>query len=635
MADEQKKSGKKFRLPRKWKSYLAKALIFAAAFLIAFWGNIFGTDVHRLSQTELLQKARQGRVAEVVYEDDTNLTVRLKDDPRQWEVTYPEAIATDTLKGLSDARVAIKPKEELGLWGPMFTLFMILVWVSFIINLAVPLVKKAVAKGKGQVVHGSRPGVKLDNVKGVPEVVAELKKIAVVLGDPGRYAKMGARPPAGLVLHGPPGTGKTLLAKALAGEAGVPFYEVTGSSVRSMWVGQAGRAIKAYFDKARQHPVSIIFFDEGDTIGGRRSERPGGGDQEHRAMVNELLAQMNPDKPGGTVFVIIATNDPDLLDEALTRSGRIDLKLAVLPPDMNGRKAILGVHTGKKPLGDDVDFDRLALETYGAVGADLEALANNAALEAATRGADEVSMADFDHALLVMRAGPARQDRVVTDQDKEIAAFHEAGHTLCAAVQELIPDPTSVTILSHGSSGGHTNAIPDEATASQYMSREAARQQLVMYMGGVAGEKLALDADYTNGASSDRRAATELAVNMVCYWGMGTYNSAFGRDWRTGPHADEVWGQVEALLDEAEMTAIKLLLKFKPTFDTLVEDLLEKETLRAGDLRNYHPAAVEQEELERLEQQFEKVLGSVEIRSAERGIPHNGFSAKPVSGMSA
>jgi cell division protease FtsH len=332
---------------------------------------------------------------------------------------------------------------------------------------------------------------------------------------------------------------------------------------------------------------------------------------------------MNPTKKGGKVFVIIATNDPELLDEALTRPGRIDLKLAVLPPDVKGRKAILETHTKSKPLAPDVDLDKYAKAMYGHNGAALEALANNAALEAGSHGADAVNDAHFDHALTVMQSGPARKHLVVTEHDKQVTAAHEAGHTLCAAILEHVANPTSVTILAHGYSGGHTRAVPDEEVASQYTSREAAKQQLIMLMGGVAGEKLVLNADFTNGASSDRRAATERAIEMVCHWGMGTYNSFFNENWRTGPHADEAWGQVEALLDKAERAAILLLLEHKTAFDALVQELLEKETLRADDLQGYRPAAETPEALDDLKKKFAKVIDSVEMRAEARDAMHH------------
>jgi len=339
-------------------------------------------------------------------------------------------------------------------------------------------------------------------------------------------------------------------------------------------------------------------------------------------MLNELLAQMNPNKPGGKVFVVIATNDPQLLDEALTRPGRIDLKLGVLPPDVKGRLAILEIHTKGKPLAPDVNLPDLAKETYGQVGADIEALTNNAALHAASLGRASICMGDFRYALTVMQTGPARQ-HAVSDEDRRVTAYHEAGHTLCARVLALVANPTGVTILAHGQSGGHTSMIPDESTASQYTLGEAAKQQLVVYMGGVAGEKLALDGDYTNGPASDRQGATALAADMVAKWGMGTYNSAFDSKWRSGPHADEVWRQVEALLDEAEETAIGLLLQYKTAFDELVADLLEKETLRSEDLQKYSPCPVSGDELEELRKTYDKVVGSVQKRASQR-TSHNG-----------
>lgn len=633
MAKEQKKTGSKIRLPDKWKGYVPKLLFVVAAFLYAFRGMLFGPDAHHLTQAELLQKAQQGQVVEVMYKDDTHLVAKLKGEDGPWEVTYPKPLATDTFKGLAAAGVKLKPERAEGFpWGSVLTFFLILMWWWIISSMALPALRSAIAKAKGQVVTSTRPTTTFNDVQGLPEVVTELKKIGDILKHPDQYTKLGARLPAGLVLYGPPGTGKTLLAKALAGDAGVPFYEVTGSSVRSMWIGQAGKAIRAYFEKARTNPVSIMFFDEGDTLGGRRSSRNEGGDQEHRAMVNELLAQMNPNRKGGRVFVIIATNDPELLDDALTRPGRIDLKLAVLPPDVKGRRAILGVHTKNKPLAPDVDLEKIAKATYGQNGAALEAVANNAALEAGAQGADAVADAHFEHALTVMHTGPARKDRVVTEHDRRVTAYHEAGHAVLAAVLEHVASPTSITILAHGYSGGHTMTIPDEERASQYTSKEAAKQELIMLMGGVAGEKLALNADFTNGAFSDRRAATNRAIEMVCHWGMGTYNASFDLDWRNGPHADEAWGQIEALLDEAERQAILLLLEHKSAFEELVKELLEKETLRANDLEGYNPVPVTPDEFEGLKHKYKKVIDSVESRVAERNHASKSLALTAVNG---
>ena len=600
---------------RRWRKPLIWAIIILVLGLYSFRGYVFDDlNPHQLSQAELLEKARQSQVAEAVYNDDTHLTVKLKGDTTKWEVTYPKAVAGDTLRRLNDANVPLTPKKTDSLRSTFWDFLWLLFGAFMILGVAIPaLVKgaKTVQEKTGKV-SSSRPTVRLDDVKGMPEVVDEARKVVDAITNPEQLIELGSRLPAGIVLYGPPGTGKTMLAKAIAGEAGVPFYEVTGSKIRTKWIGDAAKAIRAYFEQARRNKVAIIFMDEGDTLCGRRSDGEHGSDREHRATVNEVLAQMNQNSPDGHVLLIIATNDPDLLDEALTRPGRVDLHLEVTPPDIHGRQAILEALTkGKRPLGDDVDLERLARDTYGSTGADIDGLINNAALHAASRGSKKICQIDFDHALTVMRSGPARKSQHVTEEDRKVTAYHEAGHTLPSMVLALLPDPTSVTVLAHAGSGGHTLAIPDETTASKYLREAAAKQRLIMLMGGVVGEKLALDGDYTNGAASDRKRATELATAMVCEWGMGTYNSTFGRNWEIGAHADYVRTQIEELLDEAEREAIDLILRHKRLFDDLVAALLAKETLRAEELAELDATPLDNSNFEALKKGHRKLLDSV------------------------
>jgi cell division protease FtsH len=424
-----------------------------------------------------------------------------------------------------------------------------------------------------------------------------------------------------MILYGPPGTGKTLLGRAIAGEAGVPFFRVTGSNLFNKWLGGTAERIRNLYAKARSYSGgAIIFIDEGDAIGGSREARSqSGADSERNAALNQLLSELDGFDQSD-VFTIVATNRIDILDEAFTRAGRFDIQLFVGPPDIDGRVAILKEHTAAKPLAEDVDLRQIARETTGATGATLEGLANEAALTAGRVGAETITTEHFTEALATIEQGPQRKGATVNEDERMITAYHEAGHALAALLEEDMDNPVRVTIVPRGQSGGHTRIAPAEDR--QYISKQRAKATLAWMMSGRAAEKIYCGADnFTSGASDDLQHATRLAEQMVCLWGMGTYNTSIPlKTWRQSPHAEQVEQQVEELLDQAEVAAISLLLKHLPALTEMVEQLLAQETIQGSALQRYGQAtALDGAELDQVEAKYEPVRNSVRMAHGSAG----------------
>ena len=373
------------------------------------------------------------------------------------------------------------------------------------------------AKSRAKVATGNKDAVKFADVAGAEEEKAELEEVVEFLKNPAKFVKLGARIPRGVLLVGPPGTGKTLLAKAVAGEAGVPFFSISGSDFVEMYVGVGASRVRDLFESARKTPASIIFIDEIDAVGRHRGAGLGGGHDEREQTLNQLLVEMDGFGTNSGVIVMAATNRPDILDPALLRPGRFDRRVTVNYPDMNGREAILKVHCRNKPLEETVDLHKIAQTTIGFTGADLANLMNEAALLAAKKNKALIGMQEIEDSYMKMLLGPQKKTKVRTDKDNKLCAYHEAGHAVASYFCEHTDPVKHITIIPAGSAGGVTLSVPTEDKMTS--SRNEMLDDILMSLGGRVAEAIVLD-DISTGASSDIQHATRIARNMVTRFGM-------------------------------------------------------------------------------------------------------------------
>ena len=437
---------------------------------------------------------------------------------------------------------------------------------------------------------GSAKKATFADVAGADEEKAEMAEIVDFLKNPKKYDDIGARIPRGVLLLGPPGTGKTLLARAVAGEAGVPFFPISGSDFVEMFVGVGASRVRDLFEQAKKHAPSIVFIDEIDAVGRHRGSGLGGGHDEREQTLNQLLVEMDGFEENESVIVIAATNRRDILDPALLRPGRFDRQITVNYPDVKGREEILKVHKGKKPIGPDVDFHDLAKDTQGFTGADLENLLNEAAILAARANRKAITAADIDEATMKVISGPEKKSHIPTKHDKRITAFHEAGHAVTAYHLKTQDRVQQVSVVPRGMAAGMTWTRPD--TEDTHMTRTKLLETIVMMMGGRAGEKTALE-DICTGASNDIERATKLAKNMVTRWGLseelgpvayGSENDEvfIGRDYgHVRDYSEEVAARIDTevrrIVEEGYERALVILSENREQLDALANFLLEYE----------------------------------------------------------
>jgi cell division protease FtsH len=447
-------------------------------------------------------------------------------------------------------------------------------------------------KSRAKLMSKEHPDVTFGDVAGADEAIEELQEIKEFLKDPARFQAVGARIPKGVLLYGPPGTGKTLLARAVAGEAGVPFYSISGSDFVEMFVGVGASRVRDLFNQAKENSPAIIFIDEIDAVGRHRGAGMGGGHDEREQTLNQMLVEMDGFDPKVNVIVIAATNRPDILDPALLRPGRFDRQIGVDAPDLKGRLRILQVHSRGKPLADNVDLEVVARKTPGFTGADLANVLNEAALLTARSNAQLIDDRAMDEAIDRVIAGPQRRTRVMKDKEKLITAYHEGGHALAAAAMNYTDPVTKITILPRGKALGYTMVLPLEDKYS--VTRNELQDQLAYAMGGRVAEEIVFH-DPTTGASNDIEKATSIARKMVTEYGMTTAvgpvklgsssgevfmgrDMGHGRDYseRLAEHID---GEVRALIELAHNEAYEVLNANREILDRLALALLEQETL--------------------------------------------------------
>ena len=447
-------------------------------------------------------------------------------------------------------------------------------------------------KTKALTAEGERPKVKFSDVAGIDEAVEELQEVRDFLSEPERYRKMGAKIPHGVLLVGPPGTGKTLLAKAVAGEAGVPFFSISGSDFVEMFVGVGASRVRDLFKQAKEAAPCIIFIDEIDAVGRQRGAGLGGGHDEREQTLNQLLVEMDGFEDNSAVILIAATNRPDILDPALLRPGRFDRRVTVDRPDVSGRQKILGVHAANKPLASDVDLERIAKITPGFTGADLANLMNESALLAARRRKEKVGRDEVEEAMERVMAGPERKSRVMSQKEREVIAFHESGHALVGHVLENSDPIHKISIIARGQALGYTMQVPEQ---DHFLSsRDEMLDQIAVLLGGRTAEEL-FCGDITTGASNDLERATKIAREMVTRYGMseelGTqvfgeaqHEVFLGRDYAqkndySAETAKRIDDEIERIMREAHDRAREVLGARRDQMDTMAHVLLERETV--------------------------------------------------------
>ncbi|PWD50606.1 cell division protein FtsH [Serinibacter arcticus] len=463
-------------------------------------------------------------------------------------------------------------------------------------------------KSKARQVNRENPDVTFADVAGAEEAVEEMQEIKDFLANPERYQAVGAKIPKGVLLYGAPGTGKTLLAKAVAGEAGVPFFQISGSDFVEMFVGVGASRVRDLFEQAKASAPAIIFIDEIDAVGRQRGAGLGGGHDEREQTLNQLLVEMDGFEKNANVIMIAATNRPDILDPALLRPGRFDRQITVEAPDLKGRKAILAVHAAGKPMTADVDLTTVAKRTPGFSGADLANVLNEAALLTARSHAQLIDNRALDEAIDRVIAGPQKRTRLMNDAERKVTAYHEGGHALVAAAMRYTDPVTKVTILPRGRALGYTMVMPAEDKYST--TRNELLDQLAYAMGGRVAEELVFH-DPTTGASNDIEKATATARKMVTQFGMSERVGALrlgqsdgevflGRDYgHQRDYSEEIAGivdeEVRRLVENAHDEAWAVLTEYRDVLDTLVLELLEKETLNEAALAEVFGPVVKRE----------------------------------------
>jgi cell division protease FtsH len=533
----------------------------------------------------------------------TNQVVYFLEDGKKRSVFIPDD--PDLLKQLKaqNVPIVVKAPDQSSWWASIISsillpvLIIVGVWV-FMLRQAQSGSSQAMSFGKSRakMMVENKIRVTFADVAGVDEAKVELAEVVDFLKSPEKYQALGAHIPKGVLLVGPPGTGKTLLARAIAGEAGVPFFNISGSDFVEMFVGVGASRVRDLFEQAKKHSPCIVFVDEIDAVGRQRGAGMGGGHDEREQTLNQLLVEMDGFEANVSVVVIAATNRPDILDSALLRPGRFDRQIVVDAPDVSGREQILKVHTKSKPLGNDVDLKILARRTPGFTGADLMNLANEAALIAARNDRKEVTMADCEAAIDRVIAGPERRSRLISDQEKKVIAFHEVGHALIA---KLLPncDPLhKVTIGSRGMALGLTMTLPTEDRV--LTSRSQMVDRITMMLGGRVAEALAFG-EITTGASNDLERATGLARRMVTEFGMSekvgpvTFGKRqehifLGRDFGEDRNCSDdiaslIDSEIKRIVEECYDRARELLTVNREQLDLISYELMARETLDADE----------------------------------------------------
>ncbi|MHB1017295.1 MAG: ATP-dependent zinc metalloprotease FtsH [Coriobacteriia bacterium] len=567
--------------------------------------------VEELSSSEFISALEDGRVVEATvlvrslqvegdyYPDEA---AEEAEEPVEYTASYLDGGELFSVLQESGTKYTVDPQDS-SIWLTLLTSFLpivvIIIVMVWLMNQMQGGNSKVMSFGKSRAKRITRdqPRITFKDVAGVDEAVEELEEIKEFLANPGKFQALGAKIPKGVLLVGPPGTGKTLLARAVAGEAGVPFFTISGSDFVEMFVGVGASRVRDLFEQAKAASPCIVFIDELDAVGRMRGAGLGGGHDEREQTLNQLLVEMDGFDIKDNVIIMAATNRPDVLDAALLRPGRFDRQIMVDRPDIKGRRDILKIHTRGKPLGKEIDLEVLARRTPGFTGADLANFVNEAALLAARHGKKEIDMVELEDAIERVIAGPEKKSRIISDHEKRVIAYHESGHALVGHVLPNTDPIHKISIISRGRALGYTLALPVE---DKFLSsRGEMVDEIAMMLGGRVAEAIAMG-DITTGASNDIERATKLARQMVTQFGMsdklgpmtlgeGQHEVFLGRDFSATPNysqeiAFEIDKEVRRLIDEGYDAAHRILTERREQLELMADVLVERETVDKEEL---------------------------------------------------
>ncbi len=568
---------------------------------------------NEIAYSKLIQDIESGKVANIYITGDYIAKIRYTDS--QYDVSYfpnrhdafcylpdrsAEGITAAINEASTDNPVFVAPSISYDNPAKRSTLFSLLLPLLSVVLIGIVFYiiyrqsqgqnQQAMNFGKTNARVVKAVKVKFADVAGAEEEKEELQEIVEFLKNPKKFVEIGARIPKGVLLVGPPGTGKTLFAKAVAGEANVPFFSISGSDFVEMFVGVGASRVRDLFDQAKRNMPCIVFIDEIDAVGRQRGTGLGGGHDEREQTLNQLLVQMDGFENNEGIIVMAATNRADILDPALLRPGRFDRQIYVQPPDVRGREAIFKVHAKNKPISSDVDFKNLARLTSGFTGADIENLLNEAAILAARNNRKIINMSDINEGINKVIAGPQKKSRVVTEHDKRITAYHESGHAIVAKLLPHCDEVNEVSIIPRGMAAGYTITRPDND--DNHVTRGKLMDEIAMMLAGRVAEEIVLQ-DISTGASNDIQRASSIARKMVTEWGMSPLGTIYlgnpehevflGRDFNQQAMSPETAAKVDAemknILDECYETARKIIVDHRELLDNMVKILFEKETI--------------------------------------------------------
>lgn len=556
------------------------------------------------SYSDLIAGVEEGRIREVTIIGNKEIQGTVNNF--EFTVPLPPEIIPDLMKILHNNGVKINTMPEptppwwMSILGYIFPIVLLVIAWLFIMQRMQGGGNQMLSFGKSRArLSDSSKKVTFADVANYEEVKEELIEVVEFLKDPGRFTRMGAKIPKGVLLVGPPGTGKTLLARAVAGEAGVPFFFISGSDFVEMFVGVGASRVRDLFEQGKKNSPCIIFIDELDAVGRQRGAGLGGGHDEREQTLNQLLVEMDGFETNEGIIVMAATNRPDVLDPALLRPGRFDRQVVVDYPDLKGREGILNIHLRNKPIADDVDVKVLARRTPGFTGADMENLANEAAILAVRRNKRAITMEEFDDAIDRVIAGPAKKRKVVSEKELKLVAYHETGHAILGELLEHGDRTHKVTIIPRGRAGGYTIPLPEEERS--YHTKKELLDRVTSLLGGRAAEEVFLD-DISTGAQNDMERATQLVRAMVTEYGMSEKIGPLtlgqkhdeqiflGRDIsRQRNYSEEVAAAVDkeisSIINQCYQRAIQLLKENADKVESIVEALIERETLDSEDIR--------------------------------------------------
>ena len=583
-------------------------LLAVAALIFSIFSN--PRDNNDLDITTVASDIKAGKVSKISVKDDdvtveyiqsNKIPVKSRKESRVSIFTTFEKLGV-TNEELSKVDIEVVPPSAWSDWGTLaITILPLLIFgglLFFMVRQAQGSNNQAMSFGKSRarMLTGDKPTVTFDDVAGADEAKQELAEVVEFLREPEKFISLGARIPKGVLMVGPPGCGKTLLAKAVAGEAGVPFFSISGSEFVEMFVGVGASRVRDLFDQAKRNSPCIIFVDEIDAVGRHRGAGLGGSHDEREQTLNQILVEMDGFDTDTNVIVVAATNRPDILDPALLRPGRFDRRVVLDRPDWQGRKQILQVHARGKPMASDVNLEALAKATIGFSGADLENVINEGAILAARRNQKQITMTDLQESIEKVRLGPERRTRVISQEEKEIVAYHEAGHALVAS---MIPeaDPVhKISIIARGGAGGFTMFLPEDDQT--LISRSAFKARLAVSLGGRAAEEIIFES-VTTGASGDLESVTRMARAMVTQFGMSkklgpiTFGDKeelifLGRQLSEQRNyseevAEQIDFEVRQLVDEAHERALQILRDHIDKLHLIAQRLIEEETIDAQE----------------------------------------------------